>query len=408
MASNARASLSSLSPSEVRRSIGERRPSTPESLRSSTSAHRASSAAFQSPPLPPPISLRRASGSYQLPPLPPSTDSLVTGTNIPPPALTAPIPPPKDQAPAPKPLLMPTTPQRKPVLRQKSPLSNEAYSSPASSMPGAFPETPSATGTPQNNGLQNSQFSATAYSENEAPTPNSKSPKRPGSLRNLLSFKKMRKSLGNSSPISADSRPRSPGMESTLSSGQPTLIKKKSGTFWKRSSSFGMMSYGKEGEIEHRPSTPGLSGDTVMEEDASIRSPTLTSNEGLFAKGRRKSGTFWRRSSMGLATAFNAGGAKEGAGETTNGTNKFTNGSEAANGSPTAGKPNGVNGSHDGVNVPMTGTDKQLPDIPLSPVTNLEEIDFTPTRSYSPPPQLPELVGGGGGLGGEDLFKDIQ
>ena len=111
---------------------------------------------------------------------------------------------------------------------------------------------------------------------------------------------------------------------------------------------------------------------------------------------------------MGLATAFNAGGAKEGAGETTNGTNKFTNGSEAANGSPTAGKPNGVNGSHDGVNVPMTGTDKQLPDIPLSPVTNLEEIDFTPTRSYSPPPQLPELVGGGGGLGGEDLFKDIQ
>ena len=92
---------------------------------------------------------------------------------------------------------------------------------------------------------------------------------------------------------------------------------------------------------------------------------------------------------MGLATAFGANG---GTGVGQNGaTNRAVNG-----------KQNGVNGHSE--DVKMGGMGGQENDRPLP------ALDQVPTRSYSPPPQLPEfvVVGAEAGLGGDDLFKDIH
>lgn len=92
---------------------------------------------------------------------------------------------------------------------------------------------------------------------------------------------------------------------------------------------------------------------------------------------------------MGLATAFGANGGT-GVGQN-DATNRVVNG-----------KHNGVNGhSEDGKMGGMGGQENEKP---------LPTLDQVPTRSYSPPPQLPEfiVVGAGVGLGGDDLFKDIH
>lgn len=105
---------------------------------------------------------------------------------------------------------------------------------------------------------------------------------------------------------------------------------------------------------------------------------------------------------MGLATAFGAnGGTADGTNETTNGISRGS----------TNGDYNDLNGDHKESPVGDQESEKQLPDIPMSPLsrtstTNFEEL--MPKRSYSPPPQLPHFVGEGSGLGGEDMFKDIH
>lgn len=64
------------------------------------------------------------------------------------------------------------------------------------------------------------------------------------------------------------------------------------------------------------------------------------------------------------------------------------------------GKQNVVNGHSEDIKMGgMGGQEKEKP---------LPALDQLPTRSYSPPPQLPEFVGAGVGLGGDDLFKDIH
>ena len=286
----------------------------------------------------------------------------------------------------------PLTPKRKPVERQKSPLSNEAYfSSPASIMPGAFPSTPPASSPSQNAG-----YNASPATSNNTPWPTSKSPKRPGSVRNFLSFKALRRSYDNNPSASHQSdRPDSAGGESMTSSLQPSLNKKRSGTFWRRKSSLGMV----YGEVSPASSPSSATrGEGVVEERRPL---TPAPEEASHDVPRRKSGTFWRRkSNLNLSSAFSAMNGKENQSK-----NADLNG--GASGGHTNGAQNGLtNGKHgeeqeeddDYATMEDLHTEKSLPEIqePLPP------------RSYSPPPQLPDFVGGGGGLGGEDLFKDIH
>ena len=270
----------------------------------------------------------------------------------------------------------PITPNSKPVERQKSPLSNEAYfSSPASTMPGSFPTTPPASSPSQN--------------PNDTPSPNSKSPRRP-SVRNLLSFKALRRSYDN---VSLGSRPASAGGQSLTASLPPTLNKKRSGTFWRRKSSLGM-NFG-----EDTPSSPTSTvprDESVAEEQRPMTSAPEEDNP---RAQRRKSGTFWRRkSSLNLNTAFAAMNGKE---------NQPQNG--GLNGGTTA-----INSDHanEGQNGMLNGNHEKEEETTMEDAeteNSLPEIDEPlPPRTYSPPPQLPEFVGGGGGLGGEDMFKDIH
>ena len=137
-----------------------------------------------------------------------------------------------------------------------------------------------------------------------------------------------------------------------------------------------------------RPSTPGPGGDIAIDEEESVRSPTPGPGCDPPTTKKRKSGTFWTRtSSTGLATAVGADGGT-GAGQ--NGaTDRAVNG-----------KQNVVNGHSEDIKMGgMGGQGKEKP---------LPALDQLPTRSYSPPPQLPEFVGAGVGLGGDDLFKDIH
>ena len=136
-----------------------------------------------------------------------------------------------------------------------------------------------------------------------------------------------------------------------------------------------------------RPSTPKTNGQTTLDEGESARSPTPGPASDLPTITKRQSGTFWRRrSSMGLATAF---GANAGTGVAQNG---------SANGVSVV--QNEINGHSQ--DVKLNGIDGQENEKPLP------ELNLVPSRTYSPPPQLPEFIGAGTGLGGEDLFKDIH
>ena len=114
---------------------------------------------------------------------------------------------------------------------------------------------------------------------------------------------------------------------------------------------------------------------------------------------KRKSGTFWKRKSMlSMSNAFAGIDGQEN--QPQNG--GLNGGSIGANGGNTNegqnGMANGIYKVEEDVSIEDMDTERPLPDIeePL------------PRRSWSPPPQLPVFVGGGEGLGGEDLFKDIH
>ena len=334
---------------------------------------------------------RPSSPSYRLPPLPPSTDSFASGSSIPAPAPISPnygalppVPPPKDPQ-----MSHPITPKRKPVERQKSPLSNEAYfSSPASAMPGTFPSTP-----PASSPVQNAQYTSPVAASNDTPSTASKSPKRPSSVRNFLSFKALRRSYDNASLSSLGDRPASAGGDSMVSSLRPSLNKKKSGTFWRRKSSLGM-NFGEDTSAS--PTNTATKDESVAGETTPL-SPAP--EEEIQIMPKRKSGTFWRRrSNMNLAGAFAAADGKANQaqnggvnGESTKATGGATNGEQH-------GMTNGKHEADDDVTMEDADTEKSA--------SELEEP--LPPRSYSPPPQLPAFVGGGAGLGAEDMFKDIH
>ena len=196
-----------------------------------------------------------------------------------------------------------------------------------------------------------------------------------------------------------------------VSSARPSLTKKRSGTFWRRKSSLGMQ-FGRDSEdMGSTAASPGgLNGDTVMEEEGDNRSTTPAPGSDMPTISKRKSGTFWkRRSSLSLATAFRAASGTGAGDQNENKRMSALNGlNSEQTGSPSnVPRTNGVNGinGHDAVRdeEPTTNghrsseNDRRLP-----------SLNLTSTRSYSPPPQLPAFVGGGGGLGGEDIFKDIH
>lgn len=150
------------------------------------------------------------------------------------------------------------------------------------------------------------------------------------------------------------------------------------------------MTFGKEGEddasLAGSPRTR-INGDTVLEDEREKRLPTPAPDSDFPAVKKRKSGTFWRRkSSLGLGTSLGENG----------GTGMGQNSSPNTNGEHSMmdrgrGEDAVINGQGNGE----------------SPTSD-EMSKIQSTRSASPPPQIPMFVGGGIGLGGEDLFKDIH
>ena len=150
---------------------------------------------------------------------------------------------------------------------------------------------------------------------------------------------------------------------------------------------------------------------------------------------KRKSGTFWRRkSSLNLAGAFSGMNGKQNQPQNVENMN---GGSTVATDANTNGGQNGMtNGKHKAEeDVTMEDVDRERSQTERSQTEksqtersqtersqtersqtersqterSLSEFDEPlPRRSWSPPPQLPAFVGGGGGIGGEDLFKDIH
>lgn len=156
------------------------------------------------------------------------------------------------------------------------------------------------------------------------------------------------------------------------------------------------MAYGEDNATSPASSVT-RGGDSVVEEKRPL-TPAL--EEEMQGVPKRKSGTFWRRrSSLNLSGAFAAMNGKENQPQNAG----LNGGSNGAAGGYTNGGQNGLtNGRHEAEeeDVAMEDLDREK---------SLPEIEEPlPPRSYSPPPQLPVFVGGGGGLGGEDLFKDIH
>lgn len=335
--------------------------------------------------------------SFQLPGLPPSlSESLTSGTSIPPPP---PSPPPPQS-------VLPVTPKKSSPLNSHHHLPPSAL--PTTSMPGAFPTSPpvspnSDSKTP--NAYSRTSYSASAFAHtpsanvSRSGTPNSKSPKRPGSLRNLLSFKNPNRFVNGSmdpssqnvsnSPQADNYRPASPGASSLASSFRSSLGRRKSIGFWtRRKSSLGMYSEGTNpSQIQ---SLGGASGamnghdkghDTVHENDGELAASGRNIGSGEYASPtlrKRKSATFWRRkSSMGL-----------------NGENGY-HAQQAVNGNGNAIE----NGNED-----YAPEEKDIHD-----EVDVMEIEHEDTRPRSPPPIIPEIEGvrDGGYLGGEELFKHI-
>ena len=143
------------------------------------------------------------------------------------------------------------------------------------------------------------------------------------------------------------------------------------------------------------PTSPLKKGESVTEEERPL---TPAPEDDLQGVQKRKSGTFWRRkSSLTLDNVFAGTNGKENQPQTAG----FNNGSIKATDRMDEGQNGMINGKHQGdEDVTVEDVDEK------NPLPEFEE-SFSP-RSYSPPPQLPAFVGGGGGLGGEDLFKHIN
>lgn len=167
--------------------------------------------------------------SFHLPGISISSESLASGTSIPPPQISPPLP------------FLPKTPTKSPLRHQLSDDTN-----PTASMPGAFPSSPlSSPNTQQQSQTPNGSYSVSAYASTSpnarTGTPNSQSNKRAGGIRSFLSFRSRappqngtvdHSSYQNSSHPE-NSRPASPGGASMALSFRPSLAKK-AGSFWTR------------------------------------------------------------------------------------------------------------------------------------------------------------------------------
>lgn len=168
--------------------------------------------------------------SFHLPGISISSESLASGTSIPPPQPSPPLP---------------RTPTKSPLRHQLSDDTN-----PTASMPGAFPTSPLSSPNQQQqpqtpNGASKASYSVSAYASTSpntrTGTPNSQSAKRPGGLRSFLSFRsRAPPPNGNAdhpahqnSPHSENSRPASPGGSSMAFSFRPSLVKR-AGSYWTR------------------------------------------------------------------------------------------------------------------------------------------------------------------------------
>ena len=155
------------------------------------------------------------------------------------------------------------------------------------------------------------------------------------------------------------------------------------------------MNYGEDAPAS--PLSAVTNGETVIEEE---RPMSPAPEENIQRGQKRKSLNIWRRkSSLTLNNAFAEMNGKENQPQNTglNGGTIVATGGENGN----EGQNGLTNGKHKrGENVMMEDADTEK---------SLRESEEPPPRkSWSPPPQLPMFVGGGGGLGGEDMFKDIH
>ncbi|KAG8530160.1 uncharacterized protein KY384_005643 [Bacidia gigantensis] len=303
----------------------------------------------------------------------------------PPPALSPPVPP-KDR------LSLPQTPQRKPVQRQKSPLSTEAFSSPAMNVPGSFPDEPQPIP--------------------ETP-PEGRSSKRLSSMTKILPFKTLRKSYDQTSPSDSSSssfRPTTPGGDSVNSSPKPSLRKKVSGTFWRRTSSLSMgFTPGENGHATATsPNGTNSAHHAAITEDSRPSTPVFA--EDTLPIKKRKSGTFWRRtSSLTLSQTMNA--EKQGWGRRKS-NDMNLNGNGNGNGTAASMDPAVITEQAEKEDQQEASPVRKISTngrkaIPTRKPSEREPLP-APKRSYSPPPQIPAFVGGGSGLGmDEDFFKSF-
>ena len=147
------------------------------------------------------------------------------------------------------------------------------------------------------------------------------------------------------------------------------------------------------------PVSTGTKGESVVEEE---RPMSPTPEENIQPLQKRKSMQIWKRkSSQALSSAFAAMNGKENQPQPQN---AVMNG-----GTTTAVTGSGMNGTQNGMtNGKHEGEDDVITEDADAEQSLQESEEAPPRRSWSPPPQLPEFVGGGGGLGGADLFKDIH
>lgn len=137
-----------------------------------------------------------------------------------------------------------------------------------------------------------------------------------------------------------------------------------------------------------------MNGETVLEDEGEGRAPTPAPGSDFPTMKKRKSGTFWRRkSSWGMGTALGEDGTGAGPNQSIIGaTSPNTNGGHSV-----------INrGRGEDVTINSQEDERSPSDAELE-TPRVESI-----RSASPPPQIPDFIGAGGGLGGEDLFKDIH
>ncbi|KAL9634676.1 MAG: hypothetical protein Q9204_002896 [Flavoplaca sp. TL-2023a] len=357
--------------------------------------------------------------SFQIGPLSPSlSDSLTNGTSIPAPA--PPTPPPKE----PSIMECPTTPPQQ--QQPRSTLSEATYNrffpsdEPSPSHPPATSTTsptidsndspPPPQSSHPSSKLQKMGYevSASASPSPYAASASSPSQRRPSGVFRLLPFKRRHDETRTSTSHDSISsiRPQTPGAESVMASladgdSNPSLKKKKSGTFWgRRKSSLNYMVGAEDASMQQRQQRNGNGNGngnpaTSMRGQRAVSSGSAAGggSEAVLEGGeeeefpprlkKKKSLTFWRRtSSLGLDRMAS------GAGSTAYG--------QPIRNASIEEKSAGTNGQ-----ASLLGED-----------TIMSEPERVETRPRSPPPVLPEVgvvVHDEGGLmGGEDWFGGIR